>query len=86
MELHRRNFVGGLLATLAKPAIIRPGILMPVKVIKKNSLLTINQITRETIILWKNANAYWEHHLQDVEVPIASFQVDIVQNISTFGL
>jgi len=33
---------------------------MPVKMIKKNPYLTIHQVTKEAIVLWKNANAYWE--------------------------
>jgi hypothetical protein len=46
-------------ATLAAPAIIRlPGLLMPVRTVRSNSLLTIDQITREAIRLWKNSNAF----------------------------
>jgi hypothetical protein len=32
--LARRGFIGGLLGALAAPAIIRPGLLMPVRVIE----------------------------------------------------
>jgi hypothetical protein len=74
----RRGFLGGLLALVAAPAIVRASSLMPVKVlppkevldglfvdevypVTENTLLTVRQITREAIRLWKNSNLYMEN-------------------------
>lgn len=67
----RRGFLSGLLALVATPAIVRAASLMPVSMMpdeevlaqlsKRNSLLTINKITREGVRLWKNSNKFLEN-------------------------
>ena len=72
MNLSRRSFFGGAAALLATPSIIRtPGLLMQVKALllpaslalppEKSVLLTIHEITRESISLWKNTNAFLQN-------------------------
>lgn len=62
--MNRRGFLGAILAAGVAPAIIRGGILMPVRqiaipttteiaAITGNRLLTIDQITREAMIILK---------------------------------
>lgn len=78
MNLSRRGLLGGLLAVVSAPAIVRVESLMvlPAKIIAPepvlwlmeekttevwasgNSLLTIEQITREAIKLFTNSNAF----------------------------
>jgi hypothetical protein len=77
MQPTRRAFLTSALSFLATPAIIRPGILMPVRprslvqlisatpniqqVVNRTGLLTMNQITREAVRLWQNSNAFVEN-------------------------
>lgn len=61
--MNRRDFLGGLISALAAPAIIRIDFIMPVKQVilvprNINSLLTIEMITKESIRLFKNSNAF----------------------------
>src|SRR5271156_2524686 len=69
MELNRRGFLGGLLAVMAAPAIVRPEILMPVRsiifpsapkiiVTGAHGSLQIDVITREAIRLFQNSNKF----------------------------
>jgi hypothetical protein len=82
MTCSRRGFLGGLLAVVSAPAIVRVENLMPINAswiipdpvilshagkqvvlapaawIEKNSLLTIEQITREAVRLFTNSNAF----------------------------
>ena len=54
MTPSRRTLLGGLIATLAAPAIIRtPGLLMPVRVVRP--VLTMDIIARETLKQYRNA-------------------------------
>ncbi len=61
--LSRRGILGGLICA---PAIVRASSLMPIKaffeaapiIAPSNTLLTINQITREAIRLFANSNAF----------------------------
>ncbi len=62
--LSRRGILGGLICA---PAIVRASSLMPIKALfettpmvvrGQNTLLTIDQITREAMILWNNSNAF----------------------------
>lgn len=72
----RRGFLGGLLALVAAPAIVRMSSLMPISVMPneevlqaivpvassgRNGLQTVNMITREAIRLWKNSNAFMQN-------------------------
>ena len=69
--ISRRGIIGGLLGLVASPAIVHAASIMPVKaaplyVPPKNTLLTLNMITRESIIreairLWKNSNAFMQN-------------------------
>ena len=56
----RRGFIGGLLAAVAAPAIIRtPGLLMPLRRQPlRRDLLSINDITREAVQLFRYSNAF----------------------------
>lgn len=70
MELSRRGFLGGLLAVVSAPAIVRVESLMvlpasmqiilpePIIWTGGNNLLTIQQITREAVRLFMNSNAF----------------------------
>lgn len=73
MNFSRRGFLGGLLAVVSAPAIVRvenlmalpkPEILIPQVetaveyALRTNTLLTIEQITREAIRLFMNSNAF----------------------------
>ncbi len=64
MEVGRRGFIGGLLALIAAPAIVRPESLMMLAPTEKlilpssNSLLTIDMITREAASLFRDSNAF----------------------------
>ena len=70
LVLPRRRFLLGLSALIAAPAIVRATSLMPVKVVEENGaksmicfpsvngLLTLSQITREAVILFKNTNMF----------------------------
>lgn len=61
MITSRRSFLAGLGSLLAAPAIVRAEILMPVRGIivpTRNSLLTIEMITREAIKLFVSSNAF----------------------------
>lgn len=70
IELPRRRFLLGLISA---PAIVRAASLMPIHQIDpggmettieaiydRNSLLTINMITKEAVKLWKNSNQFIE--------------------------
>ena len=65
-NLARRSFLLGGLALLAAPAIVRAGSLMPIRGelltldvwAQRNSLLTIDMITREAVRLWTNSNEF----------------------------
>lgn len=57
----RRGFIAGALALVAAPAIVRAASLMKVSptetfVIPRNNLLTINQITRDAVEMFRNSN------------------------------
>lgn len=63
----RRGFLSGSLCLLAAPAIVRAASLMPIKAevpllvinrIGGNTMLTINQITREAVRLWQKSNSF----------------------------
>lgn len=56
----RRSIIKGLVALVAAPAIIKVADLMPVNAALQpgNSLLTIDQITREAVQLFKNSNEF----------------------------
>lgn len=63
--MNRRAFLGGFISAIAAPAIVRPELLMPVKsiILPKhscgcNNLLSIQEITREAVKLWKNSNYF----------------------------
>lgn len=78
MQTSRRGFLGGLLAVVSAPAIVRVESLMGLpdhgkllvpetgilwlardkELLRKNSLLIINMITREAVQLFKNSNAF----------------------------
>ena len=68
IESSRRGFLGGLLALVAAPTVVRAASLMPVSVMpdevvleqlaRRRSLLTINEITCEAIRLWANNNVF----------------------------
>jgi len=70
MSATRRGFLGGLLALVAAPAVVRAASLMPVRVMpdeevlvqlaRRNSLVTLNQITREAMRLFNSSNAFIE--------------------------
>lgn len=45
----RRGFITGLTSLIVAPAIVRVENIMPVKAIKFNGLLTIEEITREAL-------------------------------------
>ena len=72
IESSRRGFLRGLAALVAAPAVIRVAALMPVRAYptleeaiiatrERNTILTLNQITREAIRLWKNSNAFMQN-------------------------
>ena len=69
----RRGFIGGLVASLSAPAIVRPESLMklfvpdpeimlpvPELIIQKsaNSFLTLSQITKEAVRLWNDSKSF----------------------------
>jgi hypothetical protein len=58
LKLSRRGFFAGLAASLAAPAIVRAGILMPVRAIAQPRVLTIQEITRASVRLFVNTNAF----------------------------
>lgn len=67
----RRGFITGMAALVAAPAIVRIESLMPMRSLvpaiplaRGNTLLSLNQITREAVRLWKNSNAFI-HQLDD---------------------
>ncbi len=75
MQLSRRGFLGGLLAVVSAPAIVRveslmvlprPEIIIPQVetaveyTLRTNSYLTMDQITREAIKLWTDSNKFIE--------------------------
>jgi hypothetical protein len=77
ITLSRRRLFAGALASLATPTIIRhAGLLMPVRPVHR--LLTINEITREAIRLWKNNNAF----LRDVDT---QYTDEFVHRLHTTG-
>lgn len=57
-QLARRSFITGLVALVAAPAIVRAGSLMAVNsgLVPGNTLLTIDQITREAVRLFQHCN------------------------------
>lgn len=65
----RRGLLAGFATLFAAPAIIKIAKLMPISVPEEeililpkcNGLLTINMITRESIRLWKNSNAFLQN-------------------------
>lgn len=64
LELPRRKFLLGLGAFIASPAVVKASSLMPVRaysqgiVIRGNSLLLIEQITRDAVRLFTNSNKF----------------------------
>jgi len=56
--LSRRGFFVGLAAAFAAPAIVRATSLMPVRSFGTSRILTIEEMTREAVRLWKNSNAF----------------------------
>lgn len=73
MELSRRGFIGGLLAVVSAPAIVRveslmalprPEVIIPQietaveYTLRTNSFLIIDMITREAVRLFMNSNAF----------------------------
>lgn len=66
IEVGRRGFIGGLIALVAAPAIVRPESLMVIKptetiILRRNSLLTIDMITREAVKLFVDSNAFLQN-------------------------
>lgn len=60
IELGRRSLITGLVALVAAPAIMKVASLMPVNAALQpgNNLLTLQQITREAVRLFKNSNKF----------------------------
>jgi hypothetical protein len=59
IELPRRSFLKGLGALFAAPAIVQINNLMPIRgLIVPRQLLTLNEITRQAIRLFKNSNQF----------------------------
>ena len=68
--MNRRSLIGGLLATLAAPAIIRtPGLLMPVRVVRPTMMTLADwvMVTREMDM--NEAMDYWptQHSIKTIE-------------------
>ena len=64
----RRGFIGGLLAAVAAPAIIRtPGLLMRLApqplLLPEPRLLSLDEVTRTAMLQWKYSNGF----LQSIE-------------------
>lgn len=85
MELSRRGFLGGLLAVVSAPAIVRVESLMqlprpeiiratviplPYKTLP-NNLLTIDMITREAVQLFRNSNEFIKSINKEYEKDLA---------------
>jgi hypothetical protein len=66
--LARRGFIGGLIGLIAAPAIVKASSLMPVKAdlvlpsLGGNNLLTVDMITRESIRMFCNTNAFLKNY------------------------
>ena len=59
IELPRRRFLSGLVGLIAAPAVVKASSLMKIVPLeRRNELLTLNMITRETVRLWKNSNMF----------------------------
>ena len=59
MNLNRRGFLGGLIASIAATAIVKAEILMPIRsIIRPHIYLTLSQITREAVRLFHNSNMF----------------------------
>lgn len=65
IQTSRRSFLGGVVVSLFAPAIVKFDNLMPTKlfmpepvIIRSNSLLTLNMITKDAIRLFKQSNLY----------------------------
>ena len=59
----RRGFVAGALALMAAPVVVKASSLMrvaPTDIIRPNSLMSVNEITREAVRLFKNSNVFIE--------------------------
>lgn len=89
LDLSRRSFFAGLGALIAAPAIVKASSLMPVTggVITrpvlvlppcgKNSLLTIEMITREAIQLFRNSNKFIQSMSRDYDDAFSSEGLEI---------
>lgn len=77
----RRGLLQGLGMLLAAPAIVRAASLMPVRAFTvapvgqmlNGGVLTMNEITREAVKLWKNSNLFLqqlERHEFLLDVPV----------------
>ena len=62
IELSKRRFLSGLVGLIAAPAVVKASSLMKIVPLSEalpstshNRILTINEITRETVRLWKNS-------------------------------
>jgi hypothetical protein len=83
MMIERRSLITGLVALVAAPAIVKVGSLMvcsPTEVIRPNTLLTINEITRESVRLFKASNRYLtlDDYAQRIVGPMADRLADQV--------
>lgn len=64
MSLSRRGLFRGIVGVLAAPAIVKAGLLMPVRPLffpPKHKILSIQEITRLAVRDWKNSNAFLQH-------------------------
>lgn len=91
MQLSRRGFLGGLLAVVSAPAIVRveslmalprPEIIVPqiqtaVEYAVGNHLMTMDMITREAIKLWTNSNFFIKSINEQYEKEFADGQARI---------
>lgn len=73
----RRGLLQGLFGlTVASPAVIKlPGLLMPIRPYRENTLLTINEITRQAIRLWKNNNIFIQN--LDLDAKYGSLRIKL---------
>lgn len=82
----RRGFLGMLGALVAAPAIVRAASLMPVTTVpdeevlvllaRRNSLRTINDITRQAVRLWKNSNEFLANNTSSYDDLFAQSEVN----------
>lgn len=78
----RRSFITGLVALVAAPAIVRAGSLMAVNsgLAPGDSMLMMNQITREAVRLFENSNKFIEN-LPPYEPGHGPAQIDVLYGV-----